>query len=486
MAVLNRLVPFGRHDLQMALIVTRREVSDSFRDWRLVVPIILLTVGFPALMNFTAQRMLGFAGEYGGTVVAERLIPLLLMVVGFFPTSFCLIIALEAFVGEKERKSLEPLLATPLSNAQLYMGKMMAAVVPPVLASYLGILVYVISLVVAVRWDVPLQLLLQVVLLTTVQAVIMVAAAVIVSSQTTSVRAANLLASFIIVPMTLLIQAEAAALFWGNLAGLWWLILALTVSAAVLVRMGVQIFNREELLGRDIDHIRLGWAWRQFWRRFSGREADGRYPRPWQWYRQTWALLPKLRLPGGVLLVALLGGLLIGGWLANRYQLPASFHEALTGAEREANLSNLQLLASRLPLTIFVHNVRAVALAAVLGVFTFGVLGILTFILPWTVLGFLAAQLAQSGQSPVTFLLATVAPHGLVELPALLLAAAAGLRWHTVVIAPRLGGTVGEDWLSAAADFVRLLLALVLPLLLVASFVEAYVTPLVVLWVYGR
>ncbi|MCZ7671251.1 MAG: hypothetical protein M5U34_31010 [Chloroflexi bacterium] len=36
------------------------------------------------------------------------------------------IIALEVFVGEKERKSLEPLLATPLTDAQLYLGKMVA------------------------------------------------------------------------------------------------------------------------------------------------------------------------------------------------------------------------------------------------------------------------------------------------------------------------------------------------------------------------
>lgn len=49
------------------------------------------------------------------------------MVVGFFPASFSLVIALETFVGEKERKSLEPLLAAPLTNTQLYLGKMLAA-----------------------------------------------------------------------------------------------------------------------------------------------------------------------------------------------------------------------------------------------------------------------------------------------------------------------------------------------------------------------
>jgi hypothetical protein len=44
----------SRHDLRMALVVTRREVQDAFRDWRIMIPIVLLTIFFPALMNFTA------------------------------------------------------------------------------------------------------------------------------------------------------------------------------------------------------------------------------------------------------------------------------------------------------------------------------------------------------------------------------------------------------------------------------------------------
>ena len=132
----------------------------------------------------------------------------------------------------------------------------------------------------------------------------MVAGAVVVSSQATSVRAANLLASFIIVPMAILIQAEAAALFWGNHVGLWWLLLALAITAVVLVRMGLSLFNREELLGRDIDQIRLGWMVRQFWGYFSGKmlTENGRYPNPKIWFKQTWAIVPQLRKPIGALL----------------------------------------------------------------------------------------------------------------------------------------------------------------------------------------
>ena len=96
-------------DLKPALIVTRREVRDQFRDWRILLPIIALTLFFPALMNITAREAVGFVEEYGAPVIGDRLVPFLLMVVGFFPISVSLVIALESFVGEKERRSIEPL-----------------------------------------------------------------------------------------------------------------------------------------------------------------------------------------------------------------------------------------------------------------------------------------------------------------------------------------------------------------------------------------
>ncbi|MCC7209456.1 MAG: hypothetical protein IT323_19255, partial [Anaerolineae bacterium] len=35
--------------LRNALIVTRREMRDSFRDWRIMLPIFMMTLVFPAL-----------------------------------------------------------------------------------------------------------------------------------------------------------------------------------------------------------------------------------------------------------------------------------------------------------------------------------------------------------------------------------------------------------------------------------------------------
>lgn len=486
MAAITDIFPrFSRNDWRMALVVTRREIRDSFRDWRIVVPILLLTVAFPGLMNFTAGRLLGFVRNFGAEVIGNQLIPFLLLVVGFFPMSFSLIIALETFVGEKERRSLEPLLATPLTNTQLYLGKMLAALVPPLMASYLGMGVYLVGLYFNIGWLPTPQLFAQTIALTTVQGVIMVAGAVVVSSQVTSIRASNLLASFIIVPMALLIQAEAAALFWGNHAGLWWLALALLITALVLVRMGISIFNREELMGQEIDNLRIGWMWQQFWGHFSGRFENDSYPNPLVWYRQILRILLRLKTAVGAQLVALAGAIFLGVLLAYRYEFPPGLKAELTGANMTANLRTLQIYLSTLPMLIFFQNMRALILQSLLGIFTFGVLGILIFMLPWGLISFVTTQFYLAGENPFTFLLASVIPHAIVELPALLIASAAGLRWHAVVIAPPPQQSLSEAFLQAAAEFVRLFLGVVIPLLFVAALLEAYVTPRLLVILYG-
>ena len=180
--------------LGKALIITRREIKDTLRDWRIVLPILILTLIFPWLMNFTANVATNFVRQYNAPLIGTRLVPFFMLIVGFFPISFSLVIALETFVGEKERNSLEPLLSMPISDGELYLGKMLAALIPPLVASALGISVYVVGLYFTMNYIPEITLLLQMWLLTAAEALAMVSGAVIISSQTTSVKAANLLA----------------------------------------------------------------------------------------------------------------------------------------------------------------------------------------------------------------------------------------------------------------------------------------------------
>ncbi len=471
------------NSLRPAWIVTRREVGDQLRDWRIILPVFFLTIFFPGLMNFTAGQLVSFVERYDAPLIGERLIPFLLMIVGFFPISVSLVIALESFVGEKERHSIEPLLCSPLTDAQLYLGKLAAATIPPLLLSYLGIVVYLIGVYLDVGWRPPLILLVQVVLLTTVQAVVMVSGAIVVSSQTTSVRAANILASFIIIPMAMLIQGESVVMFWGSYSTLWWIIGGLAVIAGLLVRSGMAHFNREELLGRELDSLNLRWSGKIFAQHFRGQAKN-----PLEWYRQqVFPALRQLGMPAAMMVLAIIAGGVIGANLVTQFPPPPELIDLNNlDADYLSSAEALRFFSLQGIGTIWFHNLRAIAIATVLGIFSFGVLSVLVLMLPFVLVGYLAAAAASAGYSAVLFILGYIVPHGILEIPAAALSGAAIIRLGAILATPADSMTIGEAWLRALADWAKIFIGLVLPMLLGAAVIEIMITPRIAYLLLGR
>ncbi len=474
----------NRFSLNIApsLIITRREVRDQFRDWRIIFPVVVLTIFFPGLMNFTARQALEFVERYGAPIVGERLIPFLLMIVGFFPISVSLVIALESFVGEKERRSIEPLLSSPLTDGQLYFGKLLAAMVPPLLASFLGIMVYLVGIYLQLGWKPELTLLVQIILLTSVQALVMVSGAVVVSSQTTSVRAANLLASFIIIPMALLIQGESIVMFWGQYSALWYIIFGQVLVAGLLIRTGVSHFNREELLGRELDVLNLRWGWLVFKQAFIGEASS-----VGNWFvRELPSSLKRVKLPFACMVLVLALGLWLGGQQANVYILPENLLnlDSLDGGLIES-IDFLKFFSITNIGNIWIHNIRAILIASMMGLFSFGVLGIIILMLPFILIGYIMMSVTAVGIQPLTFLTALVLPHGILEIPAIMLAGASILLVGATLASPAKGRTIGEAWLAALADFTKIMVGLVIPLLFGAAILEIFVTPRMAIWLLG-
>lgn len=480
-----------RATLRSAMIVTRREVRDSLRDWRIIGPILILTFGFPFLAQFFANQLTGFVANYGASIIADRTIPFLLMIVGFFPISISLVIALETFVGEKERRTLEPLLSTPLTNTELYIGKAVAAMIPPLLASYGGMFVYLLSLVFGtLQWRPPGVLVIQIMLLTTAQALLMVTGAVVVSSQTTSTRAANLLASFIIIPMAGMIWLESAIMFLApdaespnGIGALWAIIVGMTTVVLLLLRLGNSVFNREELLGRQIDSLNPRRWLRRVGRLVRATDTRGTpAANLGAWYRQgITASLGRLRSAALVTVIVFAAGLVAGvviglqpGW---RLPLPG-------GVDLRSAAGGIGDAASFVfgvggPVTIMLQNWRVLALASALGVFTFGSLALVITPAVYLIIGYILTQMALAGYNPL-LLVPSLAVHGVIEIPVIVIATASAVRLGAVITRPPSGMTVGQAWTLAFADTVRLWLGVILPGLLLAALVEAYVTPVVV------
>jgi uncharacterized membrane protein SpoIIM required for sporulation/ABC-type transport system involved in multi-copper enzyme maturation permease subunit len=459
--------------LRPALVITRREIRDQFRDWRIFFPVIGLTLFFPFLMNFTAGQMLGFVEQYGANIIADRLIPFFLLIVGFFPISVSLVIALESFVGEKERGSIEPLLNSPLKDWQLYLGKLLAVIAPPLMYSYIGMGVYLLGLY---RQGIILPefpLLLQIFMLTTVQAVMMVSGAVVVSTQATSVRSANLLASFIIIPTALLIQGESVVMFWGNYGTLWWAIFGLFVLAVLLVRVGLAHFQREELLGRELDVLNVRWIWQVYRTAFSGGARS-----LIEWYRNIFReTIPAMKRSILVVTLIMVSGLLIGFHYVDRLPLPVG---TTSSDEIFPRLQALVQFIPSLGITpvglIIWQNLRVMLVSLLVGAFTLGVLGVLPLMATLGIMGYLAGSLANQGYSLLVFA-GLVLPHGILEIPAAILSTAAVLQAGVVLATPTPGKTIGEAWLTALAVWSKIMVGIVLPLLVIAAMVEVWITP---------
>jgi uncharacterized membrane protein SpoIIM required for sporulation len=73
-----------------------------------------------------------------------------------------------------------------------------------------------------------------------------------------------------------------------------------------------------------------------------------------------------------------------------------------------------------------------------------------------------------------------------VEIPVIIIAIAASVRLGAVMTRPPRGNTVGHAWTVALGDVVKLALGVVIPGLIIAGFLESFVTPEVVLTVLGR
>jgi len=472
--------------------VARREIVDAITDWRIMLPMLCLSPGFPFFTLISLRigvDRLGLPTDVAMDTL-QRLVPFGALMTGFFPTSFSLVIALESFVGEKERNTLEALLAMPLSDLELYLGKLLASVIPPVTLSVLAIGIFYLGIQLIIGYSMSAFTLFLVMALSALGALVMVSGAVVVSSHTSSIRGANLLASFIILPMTFIISAESWCILHGYIDILWMIMLAMLVVSIIFIRMGIRIFNREEILSREGEEINLpaiARALLRFAQRLPRQEtALEKMTSPpltlWRLYRHD---IPQLlainRIPILLVLLAIPAGTLLGYWFSYRYPFP------LAAEVLGRSLGQWKTLNTIPAITIgwlLFHNLRASLLASALSAFSFGTAAILWIMLPTMVAGFLAGEAAQAGYNAWVFLATFVLPHGIFELAAAGLVAAFGLRLGMIIMAPPKGMSIAQSMAMAAVDLVKIM-ALAVPLFVLAAWVEISVTPQIAMLVYG-
>jgi uncharacterized membrane protein SpoIIM required for sporulation/ABC-type transport system involved in multi-copper enzyme maturation permease subunit len=464
-------------------LVARREFQDQFRDWRIVVPMLLMVSIFPFVADNTTRQAVNFMNRFGGDIILDRLVPFAILVIGFFPLSFTLLVALESFVGEKERGTIEPLLSSPLEDSHMYLGKLFVGVATPLLFSYGSIVLYLLLLMRRPVQFPSAYMMTLILLLTFAHAVLMVSAAIVISVQATTIRAANLLASFVVVPVAFLLQGETFLIFWGNEDVLFLAVLGLTILSGLLIRLGLAHFKREYLLGREIDTLNVKSIWRTFRKRVSGNATS-----IFEWYRiEIPATLRQLRTPflivTGIALITVVASYV---WVVNTVP---RFIEITPHRVEEiqnylsANLGSLDIgtLHENVPASwIFLNNVRTMVGFLFAGLISFSTLGLALFIVNMALIGGVLGGASLISYSPLAVFGVAILPHGLFELTAVFLATAAVLRTGAVLVTPQPDKSLGEVFLLSLADWFRVFIGLVVPLLAIAAVIEVYVTPQII------
>ena len=471
--------------------IVRREIRDTITDWRILTPIMVLTVLMP---------MLAIAGTlYAASNVEDptgiiRLMPFLFLLVGFLPASFSLIVALEVFVGEKERGSLESLFSMPISDSQLYRGKLLAAFLPPVSAGLVAMVLFYGGISLFGNADLLSSFTLNQVggmlLLSTVQALTMVAGAVVISSHTSSVRVANLLASFVLLPITVITQIEAVFIIAGRYDVIRTMGAVMLMVAVLLTRSGLGSFNRESILSRE--HLSLNWsavwgAFIAFFREIRPAGVDPNTLAPKlsvrRFYRHELPVVwREIRQPLLLVAASMVVAVLYGMVFRPNGARQQDFINFLVPTEQIG-----QINTSASFLEIFVRNSRNILINGMVSTFSFGFFAFLVPLIAFFSVSYGATWAANHAVigGGWGFVLGYALPHGLIELPTAMLAAALGLRIGAAMVKVPPTYSVGRHLLWALAMYLKMFVFVLMPLLLVASIIEVTITPAVFRSIYG-
>ena len=165
-------------------------------------------------------------------------------------------IAAYSIVGEKVERSLEPLLATPMSDREILLGKSIAAFLPPILATWAGATIFMaasdyitttkLSFYYFPDWISGVMLF----VVAPLAAIFSVELTVIVSSRVSDVRGATQIASLMFIPFMGVFFAEVNGDITFSVGNLLVFSAILLIIDLVLFSVSTSTFRREEILTR--------------------------------------------------------------------------------------------------------------------------------------------------------------------------------------------------------------------------------------------
>lgn len=255
--------------------IIRKEWAEVFKHKMVLftvafLPLIMTAIPLGILFAMGGDEALGDVGSAfppefqtmcppdlsGGDCFQVYMVSQFMMMFMILPLAIPATIAAYSIVGEKTTRSLEPLLATPITTTELLFGKILAAAIPAVVATFAAFGIFALGAWIMIpnpvlfRALLDLRWLLAVFIVGPLLAVLAVTIAMMVSSRVNDPRVAEQVSMVVLIPVL--------GLFFGQLAGLFIINSQLVIASAVvlvlidavLLFLAVRVFQRESILTR--------------------------------------------------------------------------------------------------------------------------------------------------------------------------------------------------------------------------------------------
>lgn len=268
--------------LDKVVLVFKKDWIEVRRNWQVTLPIIIVPLMISVLLPVLLTTISHITGSSGASlsdfenlirnmpthvqervkIMSEKQAMVYIMALYFFAPFFLIIplmassvIASDSFAGEKERKTIEALLATPISDGELFLGKILVSFIPSMTVTIISFVIYSITfdilsynmfngelLLPNIDW------LLLIFCLAPAIALASIGLTVMISAKVKGFREAQQISAILLVPILALVFGQlSGAIFFGAQ-----IIVLLTIIFGVIdliiFRIGVRLFKREEVL----------------------------------------------------------------------------------------------------------------------------------------------------------------------------------------------------------------------------------------------
>jgi ABC-2 type transport system permease protein len=266
--------------MRRILVILKKEWDEIIRNRTIVVTTVFmpflfiiipfaLTVGLPAAQgsqfyddpNLTRvakilqERSPEMANMDKASLFQVYIFRQFLFFLLLIPTMSSMAIATYSIIGEKQNRSLEPLLATPITVTELLLGKSLAAAGPAILVSWIAAGLYSAGIL----WLGGRRVFLQVInpmglaiifIIAPLVAVLGLSLGVVTSSRSNDPRSAQQIGVLVVLPIIGLIAGQASGIFFLTLPSVLVMAVGLGLIDATILMIGIILFQRETILTR--------------------------------------------------------------------------------------------------------------------------------------------------------------------------------------------------------------------------------------------